>query len=245
VSLSRIYQPVPLVLHALIRLDEKASHHVARVLRAKTGDKLTVFNGSGSECDATIIHIDKKGVDVEMINFVTRNVESPIDIYLAQGIARGEKMDFIVQKAVELGVKKIIPLITERCNVRLDSEREEKRLLHWQSVAISACEQSGRNQIPEIFAPIAFKAWLPKVKADHLFVLSPHVRGQLPTANLPANTRIVLLIGPEGGLSDEETGVAIKHGFLSLNLGPRILRTETATIAAISIFQFNYGDIDI
>ena len=242
-SLSRVYQSVPLEVGVSIHLDEKASHHIARVLRAKVGDKLILFNGRGGEFDALITHIDKKSVRAEMITFISRDAESPIDICLAQGIARGEKMDFIVQKAVELGVKKILPLVTERCNVRLEGEREEKRLLHWQSVAISACEQSGRNLLPDILAPTTLKEWLPEVKADNRFVLSPHVQGQLPRTAFPAHTSVVLLIGPEGGLSDEEVNSAFEHGFLPLNLGPRILRTETATIAAITVFQSMYGDM--
>lgn len=241
-SLTRAYHPGPLSLHLKCRLDEKAAHHVARVLRGRVGDYLTLFNGEGGEYNAVITHIDKKGVEVEIQSFTPRDVESPIDIYLAQGIARGEKMDFIVQKAVELGVKKIIPLITERCNVRLANEREEKRLLHWQSVATSACEQSGRNSVPDIVAPLSFAEWLPKASADRKFVLSPHVQEKLNASPLPAGSSVILLIGPEGGLSDQEVNAAIAHQFLPLNLGPRVLRTETATLAAITTLQYQYGD---
>jgi 16S rRNA (uracil1498-N3)-methyltransferase len=152
-------------------------------------------------------------------------------------------MDFIIQKAVELGVHKIVPLITERCNVRLNDERLEKRLAHWQSVVISACEQSGRHLLPEMDTPICLNKWLPCVAADCAFVLSPHVQNKLPTKTLPDNARVTLLIGSEGGLSEQEVAAALKHGFLPLNLGPRVLRTETATIAAVSILQFYYGDM--
>jgi 16S rRNA (uracil1498-N3)-methyltransferase len=241
VSISRIYQPVPLQPQARLRLDEKASHHLARVLRATTGDTLTLFNGEGGEYEAVITHIDKKGVDVEIRSFNTRDAESPVEIILAQGIARGEKMDFIVQKAVELGVTTIIPLITERCNVRLEGEREEKRLQHWQSVISSACEQSGRNRLPAITAPLAFKEWLPQVQADLRFVLSPHVDKKLSEA-MSSPASILLLIGPEGGLSDQEVAMAIGQQFLPLNLGPRVLRTETATIAVLSVMQLRFGD---
>lgn len=242
-SISRIYQPVPLQEKQILRLDEKASHHLARVLRAAKGDELILFNGKGGEYHAVITHIDKKGVDVEVGAFAAREVESPINLYLAQGIARGEKMDFIVQKAVELGVSKIFPLITERCNVRLDQEREEKRLQHWQSVVVSACEQSGRQRLPEIAAPILLKSWLPTVSADYKFVLSPHVGMRLEANKLPAQATVLLLIGPEGGLSDAEVELANQHGFTSLQLGPRVLRTETAAIAALAVFQNLFGDL--
>jgi 16S rRNA (uracil1498-N3)-methyltransferase len=140
-------------------------------------------------------------------------------------------------------VTHITPLFTERCNVRLDQDREAKRLLHWQSVAISACEQSGRQRVPVIAAPQALSAWLPQVKADQAYVLSPHIQNEAVTPALPQSATILLLIGPEGGLSESEVGSAIAQGFLPLNLGPRILRTETAPLAAIAILQYAYGDM--
>ena len=179
-SISRIYQPISLEVSTTIRLDEKASHHLARVLRAEVGDTLTLFNGEGGEYQAVIKKIDKKGVDVDVLSFLDREVESPVTICLAQGIARGEKMDFIIQKAVELGVNTIVPLITERCNVRLDTAREEKRLQHWRSVVISACEQSGRNRLPEVLAPVSLQTWLPTFTADMRFILSPHHAEKIP-----------------------------------------------------------------
>lgn len=242
-SISRIYQPATLQPQSIIRLDDKASHHLARVLRAKKGDALILFNGQGGEYSAVITLIDKKGVEVEIQSFTAREVESPLTIHLAQGIARGEKMDFIVQKAVELGVSVISPLVTERCNVRLVQEREEKRLQHWRSVIVSACEQSGRNYLPTLTAPLSLKDWLITAKADFRFVLSPHVSQSLPAVSIPSDATVILLIGPEGGLSEAEVELAISHGFLPLQIGPRILRTETATIAAISILQSCYGDL--
>lgn len=242
-TVTRVYQAIPIELNQQLCLDEKASHHLARVLRAKVGDQLIVFNGQGGEYEAVITQINKKNVLVNIANFILRDAESPINIYLAQGIARGEKMDFVVQKAVELGVKKIIPLITERSNVRLTNEREEKRLQHWQAVAISACEQAGRNYIPEILAPIKLTEWLGQVQADKCFVLSPHVQTKMPNNELSKGASIALLIGPEGGLSENEVDNAIQHNFIPLNLGPRILRTETATIAAITALQYRYGDL--
>lgn len=242
-SLGRIYQNAALQPGAVVDLDERASHYLARVLRARTGDSLILFNGQGGEYQAVIRRIDKKGVAAEIHVFTAFESESPIDIYLAQGIAKGEKMDFIVQKAVELGVRKIMPLVTERGNVRLDGERESRRLQHWQSVVISACEQSGRNHLPEVAAPAAYRDWLPQAEADLRFVLSPHVADRLPDRQLPPRASVLLLIGPEGGLSAQEVEQAVQKGFLPLNLGPRVLRTETAALAAITAIQVKYGDL--
>lgn len=242
-SVTRVYQAIPLARALQVQLDEKASHHLARVLRKEVGDKIILFNGEGGEYEAVITAITKKHITVNILGFSDKAVESPVDIYLAQGLARGEKMDFIIQKAVELGVKKIIPLITTRCNVRLNEEREEKRLSHWKSVSISAAEQCGRTQLPQIEAPLSFANWLPTAKANKCFVLSPHVQPKLPDQPLPPHASILLLIGPEGGLSDEEVKAAIEHQFIPLNLGPRILRTETAPIAAISVLQYCFGDL--
>lgn len=242
-SISRIYQAVPLSSGQMLRLDEKASHHLARVLRARVGDGVTLFNGMGGEYAAEIKHIDKKGVDVLVQAFVEREVESPIELYLAQGIARGEKMDFIVQKAVELGVTKIFPLSTERSNVRLDKDREEKRLQHWQAVAISACEQSGRNRIPAVMPPMSLPDYLGQIQVSQGFVLSPHVNTPLSISSVPVGQSVAVLIGPEGGLSDAEVVMAQELGYQALQLGSRVLRTETATIAALAILQARFGDM--
>lgn len=238
----RIYQPFAFEMGIPIRLDANASHHLARVLRAKVDDNLILFNGDGNDYAATIIKIDKKGIDVVIQRGSASHMESSTEVILAQGIARGDKMDFIVQKAVELGVKKIFPLITDRCNVKLEGKREERRLQHWQAIIISACEQSGRSIIPEIFAPLTLSSWLMQKQADLCFVLSPHVKNKLPRENGQAHSSIALLIGPEGGLSENETEQAVKTHFLPLNLGPRVLRTETATIAALAVLQLRYGD---
>lgn len=240
----RIYQSISLSPNQTLLLDSDASHHVARVMRASVGDALVLFNGLGGEYQADITRIDKKSVEVRLKSFDPREVESPVSLHLAQGIARGEKMDFIVQKAVELGVTQITPLITERCNVRLDAEREEKRLQHWRAVAISACEQSGRNRLPQIHEPVSLTHWLPTQSSGRRFVLSPHVSAKLPApASSSDHSPIVVLIGPEGGLSDAEVTLAAQQGFLPLNLGPRILRTETATVTALTVMQCRYGDL--
>lgn len=241
--LTRIYQDTPLDLNMVIRLDDNASHHIARVLRAKVNESLFLFNGQGGEYLATINHIDKKGVIVHIHQYVNRDVESPINLILAQGIAKGEKMDFIVQKAVELGVKTIYPLITERGDVRLDGTRAEKRLQHWQAIAMSACEQCGRNRLPVIVPPQPLNIWLTQYQADLAFVLTPHVPGPLSEKPVAAASSIALLIGPEGGLTEKEITQATQEGFQPLRLGPRVLRTETATITALSVIQAQYGDL--
>ncbi len=241
--MTRIYQASQLTEHAIVTLDECASHHVARVLRAKVGEPVVLFNGQGGEYAGVITEINKKTVTVTLNEFLDREAESALDIWLAQGISRGEKMDYTIQKAVELGVKQIIPLYTERCNVKLDKDRSEKRLQHWQSIIISACEQSGRNHIPAIQGPQSLESWLPHVVADCCLVLSPYAAHSLKTEPLLVSKPIILLIGPEGGLSDKEIQLAEQHHFRSVNLGPRILRTETAALAAISALQSLFGDM--
>lgn len=239
---SRIYQPVPLAV-GMLQLEENASHHLARVLRAAVKDEVIIFNGEGGEYHGVIQQINKKNVVVELSKFVDRNSESPVVISLAQGIARGEKMDFVIQKAVELGVSEIFPIISERCNVRLDQEREQKRMQHWQAVVISACEQSGRNRLPVVHAPLMLSDWLEQSHAEMKLVLSPHVTKKLKDVSVkPAS--IAVLIGPEGGLSEREIETTIKYNFTALNLGPRILRTETAAVAALSVLQFHFGDFN-
>lgn len=241
--MTRIYQNVRLSMHDKILLDKTASHHLAVVLRAKVGERVTLFNGEGGEFSANIIQIHKKNVEVEIISFENRDAESPLTIHLAQGISRGEKMDFTIQKTVELGIKKIFPLFTERSNVKLDKERSEKRLQHWQSVVTSACEQSGRNSIP-IVAPItSLDQTLPLFDQTWRFILSPHSGKALKSFPIQKNDNVLLLIGPEGGLSENEINKVTQHGFIPIQLGPRVLRTETAGLAAISAIQTLFGDM--
>ena len=243
ISISRVFQPIPLQPNALIQLDEPASHHLARVLRATINDTLIIFNGDGGEYLGIITRIDKKNVMVQLQEYLTKKTESPLELYLAQGISRGEKMDYTIQKAVELGVKKILPLFTERSTVKLDKERREKKRQHWESIAISACEQSGRLCVPEIFMPQSLEKALVSLQADWYFVLSPTATHQLKKSPVQKTQRVVLLIGPEGGLSETEIDYVSQCGFLPLNLGPRILRTETAAVAAITALQCFFGDM--
>lgn len=241
--ISRVYQAVPLKEDSIIELDEVASHHIARVLRAKNNDRLIIFNGRNGEYESIIQQITKKKVTILIKQFIPKNTESSLELYLAQGISRGEKMDYTIQKSVELGVKKIIPLKTERCNVKIDKEKMEKKLQHWRSIIISACEQSGRTALPEILFPLSFDQFLKEVNADWKFVLAPTFNKKLIDYSVPKNASIIVLIGPEGGLSQEEIDASIQNNFLSLNLGPRVLRTETAGVTALSLFQHRYGDL--
>jgi 16S rRNA (uracil1498-N3)-methyltransferase len=226
-----------------IFLDKNASHHLANVLRAKVGENITLFNGQGGEYHATISAIHKKNVEVEIGEWNAGDVESPLTIHLAQGISRGEKMDFTIQKAVELGVNKIFPLFTERSNVKLDKERSEKKWEHWRSVISSACEQSGRNTIPELSPVKTLENALPAFDQTWRLVLSPHQGESLKTLPIQKNQKILLLIGPEGGLSESEINKAVQQGFHAVNLGPRVLRTETAGIVAITALQCLFGDM--
>jgi 16S rRNA (uracil1498-N3)-methyltransferase len=239
----RIYQPVPLSPGRLHYLSPQAARHLVCAMRAKIGDRLVIFNGEGGEYPAEIISIHKDKVGVMIAAFVARESEPPISLHLAQGIARGEKMDWIVQKAVELGATRIVPLLTERCNVKLDAERAQKRIQHWRAIAISACEQCGRNRVPEIAPVIALGAFLPVADAEQRFVLSPSAQDQITAFKPSKPASIVLLIGPEGGLSGQEIDMAIQHGFAPLNLGPRVLRTETAAVAGLTALQLQFGDL--
>jgi 16S rRNA (uracil1498-N3)-methyltransferase len=241
--MTRIFQSVPLKTQTLLTLDEAASHHLARVLRAKVGESITLFNGEGGEYQTTIHEITKKNIQVKIHSFIPDERESSLELYLAQGISRGEKMDYTIQKAVELGVKKIFPLLTERCNVKLDEDRREKRLQHWRSIIIGACEQSGRNRLPELFPAQTFQEFILKTSADWKFVLAPLAAQKLSSLAIPKTSSVVLCIGPEGGLSDSEIKQAEQQQFIPLNLGPRILRTETAAVAALATLQFHCGEL--
>lgn len=241
-----IYHATPLKDLQEIRLNEKTSHHLAHVLRLRVGDSLTLFDGNGGEHVAMIKSMDKKGVMVQLKAFNDRIAESALHLHLVQSLLRREKMDLIIQKSVELGVHKITPILTERCNVKLHDTREKSRMSHWQSIMIAACEQSKRLSVPELSPVRSFNEWLMN---DNLggekFVLSPHATETLKeyplaTSKMPP---IVILIGPEGGFSDQEMHRLLQSNYRPLYLGPRILRTETAAIAAITVFQSYYGDM--
>jgi len=238
----RIFQNITLHEGETLSLTLDAAHYLGNVRRTHEGDLITIFNGRGGEYQAQVLTIKKDKFTIKIGSFQELTLESPLNIHLAQGIARGEKMDLIIQKAVELGVKKIIPLFTERSNVKLDAERRDKRQQHWQAVVVSACEQSGRNFIPEVAAPIDLQMWLRNFQGQGL-TLSPYSNNKISDLKMVNDEIITLLVGPEGGLSEEEVKLTEKHHFLPLNLGPRILRTETAPLAAIAALQTRFGDL--
>ncbi|MCD6039852.1 MAG: rsmE [Gammaproteobacteria bacterium] len=243
-AISRIFQSTALVCGSVILLDPQASHHLITVLRAKVNDIVTIFNGRGGEYTAIVIQINKKQVSVEIKNYIAREAESSLELYLAQGISRGEKMDYTIQKAVELGVKKIIPLLTEHCTVKLNEDRRVKRFQHWQSIIISACEQSGRNYIPELLLPMTLEEGLHSMQADWCFALSPTALSHLKENQVQKHDRVLVLVGPEGGLSEREINLVSQQGFVPISLGPRILRTETAALAIITAMQCSFGDMN-
>lgn len=241
---SRIFQYGSLQENVAIQLDKKASHHLSRVLRIKLDDEIILFNGEGGEYLARIVELTKKYVAAEPIRFIDCNRESPLKIHLGQCIAKGNRMDLVIQKATELGVTEITPLYSQYCDVKLNNERLENKLEHWRNIAVSACEQSERTQVPSVHSASALSDWIRDRNETLKFILHPHQASQQnpPYENKPKN--IALLIGPEGGFSDCEIEQALQRGFYPLSLGPRILRAETAPLAAISLLQAKYGDFN-
>lgn len=239
--LSRVYIDQPLTEGSKILLDASRSHYLLRVLRLKAGDALCIFNGDGYEYDALLEEAASKQATVRIQKKLSPQRESPLHIEVGQGIARGERMDFVLQKSVELGVNTITPLWTQRSQVRLDGKRLDKRLTHWHGVVHSACEQSGRVRIPALHSPLDFNAWLTTPSDGLSLVLSPHSSRTLKEI-APAR-RVRVLIGPEGGLEDTEINKAESNGFQTVRLGPRILRTETAALATLAALQTLWGDL--
>jgi 16S rRNA (uracil1498-N3)-methyltransferase len=240
--LTRIYQPGEFTPGEIIPLSEAASQHVGRVLRMEIGDNVTLFNGNNFECLSKIVTINKREVSVVIETRTYLSRESSLTINLAQGISKGDKMDFVIQKAIELGVTNIIPILSERCVVNLSQERMSKKHKQWQDQTISACEQCGRNFIPKIFEPCKITNFLENCNSSNKFVLSPTAPNSWHSyTNI--EKEVTILIGPEGGLSSQEVELAEKFNFNPINLGPRILRTETAAITTISIIQTLFGDI--
>jgi 16S rRNA (uracil1498-N3)-methyltransferase len=237
----RFFYTGELTVDTTITLSPLASHHLLNVLRVKDEQPLIIFNGNGKEFLARYLDSHKKLARVVITAVQTCHSESPFFIELGQAISRSEKMDYAIQKAVELGVSRIVPLFTERCAVKFKSDRKENRLAHWQGIITHACEQSGRCQIPEIAAPLSLTQWL-AIKRDGLsLVCDPNAKQSLNDLQKPA--RATLLIGPESGLSDAEIKLAKEYNFVGLSLGPRILRTETATVVALSLIQNIFGDL--
>jgi 16S rRNA (uracil1498-N3)-methyltransferase len=241
--LTRVHVPGPLTSGNRQTIEGDAANHITRVLRLEQGDPLTVFDGRGGEYAARIEAIRKGAVVVEVQERSPSERESPLSLTLAQGVSRGERMDWVVQKATELGVTRIIPLLTERTVVKLDARQSERRLLHWQGVAIAACEQSGRNRIPDIAAPLELHDFLRGIDSGATrLLLSPTGTQRVDDLQAPEGGMVVL-IGPEGGLAESEQRAAIAAGFIAVRLGPRVLRTETAAVTALTVLQHRFGDL--
>lgn len=236
----RVFTDQALSSGELVDLEEGPSRHLGRVLRMQPGRELILFNGTGGEFSARIHSLDKKTVTTEVGTHEPENRESPLNLELAIGLSRGERMDWVLQKATELGVSRISPLFTERTEVKLSGDRLEKKLGHWRQVLISACEQCQRNRLPELNAPATLDNWLARNDCDLSLVLHHRDSQSLPEAEAPES--LALLVGPEGGLSEEEIDRARSAGCKPLTLGPRVLRTETAPVAAISLVQYLWGD---
>ena len=237
----RIYTGQTLSKNTLLELEPGPSAHIARALRMQPGDNLTLFNGEGGEYAATVKTVGKKTVSVEAGAHRDNNTESPLAVHLGIALSRGDRMDWIVQKATELGVQSLSPLLTERIEVKLKGERADKKRLHWQQIAIAACEQCGRNSLPEIKPLQSLTQWLGTTESDRKYVLHHRALGETQHEESPSS--IALLIGPEGGLSPAEITQSEQAGYQSLKLGPRIMRTETAPLAAIAILQAQWGDM--
>lgn len=225
-----------------LSLPEATATHLLRVLRLGLGDSVTLFNGDGYDYRAQISALGKRSAEAEVIERLEVQRESPLQVTLAQALARGEKMDLVLQKATELGIQRIVPIITERTEVKLDAERADRRLAHWRGVVASACEQCGRARLPEVIEPQPLHAFLAAAQSPGQLILALDPEGDHSLATLPDFESLVLVIGPEGGLSPRDLDQLRAAGAKGLRLGPRILRTETAGLAALSALQALRGD---
>lgn len=238
----RIYHPEPLNANQFVALTDDAANHVGRVLRMGPDQLVQLFDGSNQVFEARITHADKKSVQVQVLSATEDDRESPLHLHLGQVMSRGEKMEFTIQKSIELGVNVITPLFSERCGVKLDAERLNKKIQQWQKIAIAACEQCGRNRVPEIRPAMDLADWCAEPEAGLKLNLHPRASQSINTLPLPVE-RVRLLIGPEGGLSREEIAMTAQHQFTDILLGPRVLRTETTALTAITALQVRFGDL--
>lgn len=239
--LTRIYQPQALNSEQIVNLSKEAAGHLIRVLRFQVGDEFIVFNGKAGEFRATIIELNKNTVSVKLGEFDAVNRESPLQITLAQAVLRSDKMDYVLQKAVELGVTRFIPLITAHSTLKLAPARWQKRSLHWQGVMLAACEQSGRTRLPKLENPMTFDLATTSIKAEQRIILQPCAKHNINA--LPPCQSIALLVGPEGGWSENELKCARVADYSPVHIGPRMLRAETAGLVAMSILQAQFGDL--
>lgn len=260
--LSRVFVARPLAAGTEVPLDEGASTHVARVLRLKAGAALVLFDGSGADYAGRIIAIGRAGVRIEVGERSDGLGESPLAVTLVQGVSRGERMDWTLQKVTELGVRRIVPVLAARSVVRLDERQSAAKLRHWRAIVTAACEQSGRSVLPELAAPVDFATWLTGPRGDGLRLrLDPAAPVSLAAIDATPGSHaglklspvavdlkqspvaVDLLVGPEGGLDDEEIRIADASGFVPVRLGPRVLRTETAGVVALAVLQARWGDL--
>lgn len=237
----RSYIDCPLACGLELALPEATGNHIVRVLRLEPGDVFHLFNGDGHDYPAEILSLEKRGAKVRVVSRIVIGNETPLRIHLYQSIARGEKMDWILQKATELGVAAFTPMQSERTEVKLDQERSDKRLAHWQGVIRSACEQSGRAIIPALHSPVSINRLEPGGVRQG-FYLQPGTGQRIADLSPALSSEMALAIGPEGGFSERDMRQLLSAGFKGLSLGPRILRTETAGIAAIAAMQSRFGD---
>lgn len=229
-------------MHGVVDATPEQAHHMIHVLRLTPGETVTVFDGRGTEYEGTIERVVRSRVSVKLGAGRLVSRESPLAVTLAQGISSGERMDYTIQKAVELGLGALQPVAAERSVVRLTSERAIRRVAHWQAIAAAACEQCGRNVVPQVLPVLPLTTWLATLPQDALrLTLSPDGPATLRELT-PASNRAILLVGPEGGLSPRERQDALIAGFTGVRLGPRVLRTETAAVAALSAMQVLWGD---
>lgn len=238
----RIYQPQPLAIHQQLNLDEDGAAHIGKVLRMGNGEQISLFNGDGNDYLAEIVDAGKKHVTVKLLSCEANWSESPLNLHLGQVISRGDRMEFTIQKSVELGVNTITPLFSDRCGVKLNGERLEKKIQQWQKIVISACEQSGRSQVPVVRPAMDLHDWCSEPTSALKLNLHPRAAHGINGLDL-AHTRVRLLIGPEGGLSAEEIAMTETYQFTDVLLGPRVLRTETASLTAITALQLRFGDL--
>ncbi len=238
----RIFLDAPLTARSSVSLPDDAITHIIKVLRLKAGASLIVFNGEGGEYMAVLDSTDRRQATVSISRHIHRNPESPLRVQLAQGISRGERMDYTIQKSVELGISRIIPIFTQRSVVNLQGQRLHKRRQHWQAVAQSACEQCGRNLLPEVASPQQFDEWVTSTGPGMKLLLDAESSTHINDLYAPDGV-ITLLVGPEGGLGNSESEQARSCGFTGISLGPRILRTETAALTALAVMHSIWGDI--
>lgn len=239
---SRVFVDQPLRPGATVTLDEAAARYVNQVLRLKRGQLVTLFNGEGGEFNASFLEVSRRAVKAGVESHVAIERESPLTLHLGHGLAKGERMDVVIQKAVELGASRVTPLNTERSVVKLSGERLERRVAHWRSIAIHACQQCGRNRVPRIDPPLDLSSWVQADQSDIRLLLTPAGERSLGEIELTGSS-VALLVGPEGGMTEREETTSKELGFIPIRIGTRVLRTETASVAGLTAIQLKWGDL--